>query len=101
MSAPSFSARRRAIRARSAPAVGSRQAHPSPDRARCSSSPLHDGPAARAAAGFPGCCIRLRLGLFEVWRLDFEIGKAGGAERVGQPVGIPNHHEGELIRMDE
>ena len=32
---------------------------------------------------------------------DFEIGKAGGAQRVGQPLGIPDHDEGQLVRMDD
>jgi hypothetical protein len=43
----------------------------------------------------------LWLRVFEVWRPDFEIGEAGGAQRIGQPVGIPDYYKGELIGMDD
>ena len=41
----------------------------------------------------------LRLPLVE--RADFKVGEAGGAEGVGQPLGIPDDHEGQVIRMDD
>ena len=57
--------------------------------------------AQRRGAYFQGaCCAAWRYGGL-VRGADFEIGKANSAERVGQTVGIPDHHEGELIRMDD
>jgi hypothetical protein len=73
---------------------------------RCSSSASDDdggGFRARCASSSEtgGARSRLWMGPFEVWGLDFEIGEAGGAERVGQPLGIPDYYEGQLIGMDD
>lgn len=43
----------------------------------------------------------LRLGFFQVWRLDFKIRESSSAERVGQPFGIANNDKGQLIRMND